>query len=69
MTYVELNIRTGSPSNKKHECGGQTFRAPLEANDKNIFGLGFQRKYLARHSPGGEHGIQPQGRKGVISVP
>lgn len=69
MFYVELNISHGSPSNKKHECGGQTFRAPLEANDKNIFGLGFQKKYLARHSPGGEHGIQPQGRKGVVSVP
>jgi len=69
MFYVELNISHGSPSNKKHECGGQTFRAPLEANDKSIFGLGFQKKYLARHSPGGEHGIQPQGRKGVVSVP
>jgi hypothetical protein len=57
MFLLELNIKYGSPSNKKHECGGQTFRAPLEANDKNIFGLGFQRKYLARHSPGGEHGI------------
>jgi hypothetical protein len=69
MFLLELNIKYGSPSNKKHECGGQTFRVPLEANDKNIFGLGFQRKYLARHSPGGEHGIQPQGGKGVISWP